>query len=307
MRNCERFDISAEFEQKLLAKLAPVFVPSLRHLHLYSTNNDLLLRITPSGMVMKQLTSLKVDKNFEYSSFKVFTVLPCLEKLELVMDITNRDVFQHPQDIHVLSLLKDLRELKVKFWQLEVQQRIEELTQITSLQLLHLHGDAMLVRPAKPMPGVKDVAITDLTFRSDKRYKEDSKLARWCLGNTVEFFPDAEVIHVGILGSAPACVRDKGDLPRAAEMVDEQVRMRVLGKKARNLKYLQLDTVLNIKGEKLEKKCQDGGMDLSARVVVGGGSGGGAGGCWERHVDFTFFINTLLTVAEFHYSLEEVV
>jgi uncharacterized protein YuzB (UPF0349 family) len=118
------------------------------------------------------------------------------------------------------------------------------------------------------MPNLAGVTLTKTPHHQDMRYREDSKFARWMLRHAAQVFPGVEVLHLGTLGSAPAAVTHERELSQAASVVDMHVRNLLAAGGNANLQYLQLDTVLNITEDELDKRCETGSVQLYATIEV---------------------------------------
>jgi hypothetical protein len=175
-------------------------------------------------------------------------------------------VLDHPQDLAALASLPALRALTVATWAVREQQELAALQQLTELHLEHWDGAARLIKPAAPMPNLRGATLDRSPTAQDMRYREDSIFARWALRRAAARLPRVQVLAIGTLGSAPAEVRTLEELRRAAAAVDEHVAPLLAA--ARELDYLQLNTVVNIMSEELDRRCEEGSVELPARLRV---------------------------------------
>jgi hypothetical protein len=201
-----------------------------------------------------------------FNEFEQFTHLKSLKTLGLSMPAAGFE--SQPQDLSSLASLKDLRSLRVEFWQVEDPQDIAALQQLTELELEGIEGRIHFLKPNRPMPNLAGVTLTKTPHHQDMRYREDSKFARWMLRHAAQVFPGVEVLHLGTLGSAPAAVSMESELSQAASVVDMHVRNLLAAGGNANLQYLQLDTVLNITEDELDKRCETGSVQVYATIEV---------------------------------------
>ena len=283
VRDCEleAEEISDAFVEHVVPYLKVNYLPALRELHLgRPLSFGQQLELDPRRLDLPHLTRLVLNEMVSFGEFAHFTHLTSLQSLAVAMPAAGFEA--QPQDLSSLASLRDLRSLRVEYWQVEDPQDVALLQHLTELELEGMEGRVHLTKPAHPMPNLAGVTLTRLPHHQDMRYREDSKFARWCLRHAAELFPSVEVLHLGTLGSAPAKVNNEVELRRAAEVVDAHVvpllatRMGV-----RTLQYVQLDTVLNIEDDALDKRCETGSVVLTAlldipldAVVNGGGVNG---------------------------------
>jgi hypothetical protein len=150
----------------------------------------------------------------------------------------------------------------------EDHQDVASLQQLTELELEGMEGRIHFLKPTRPMPNLAGVTLTKTPHHQDMRYREDSKFARWMLRHAAQVFPSVEVLQIGTLGSAPASVGSESDLTHAASVVDMHVRNLLAAGGNAHLQYLQLDTVLNITDDALDKRCDTGSVQLYATIEV---------------------------------------
>jgi len=269
VRNCDSDmeETAVAFSQHVLPSLTSTIMPALRELHLgRSFSFGQLLEFDPRRLDLPQLTKLVLNEMVCFSEFDHFTHLKSLNTLTLGMPAAGFE--PQPQDIPSLANLRDLRSLRVEFWQVESPQDIAALQQLTELELEGMEGRLHFLKPNCPMPNLAGVTLTKTPYHQDMRYREDSKFARWMLRHAAQVFPGVEVLHLGTLGSAPAAVHSESELSKAASVVDMHVRNLLAAGGNANLQYLQLDTVLNITEDELDKRCETGSVQLYATIEV---------------------------------------
>lgn len=268
-RDCEvdYEETSVAFSEQVLPHLNSNVLPMLRELHIgrpFSFGQQ--MQINCSRIQLPQLTRLVLNEMVYFEEFNQLTHLSSLRSLAIAMPAAGFEA--QPQDLSSLSKLRDLRSLKIEYWEVDEPQDVAALQQLTELELEGMEGRVHLCKPTRPMPKLAGVALTRLPRHQDMRYREDSKFARWGLRHATEVFPNVEVLHLGTLGSAPASVSNDADLIRAAEYVDNHVQSLLATAGAHGLQYLQLDTVLNIMDDSLDKRCETGSVTLEATVEV---------------------------------------
>jgi uncharacterized protein YuzB (UPF0349 family) len=269
VRNCEADmeETAVAFSQHVLPSLNSTIMPALRELHLgRSFSFGQHLDFDPRRLQLPQLTKLVLNEMVCFSEFDQFTHLKSLKTLALGMPAAGFEA--QPQDLSSLANLRDLRSLRVEFWQVENPQDVAALQQLTELELEGMEGRIHFLKPSRPMPNLAGVTLTKTPHHQDMRYREDSKFARWMLRHAAQVFPGVEVLHLGTLGSAPAAVDSESDLTHAASVVDMHVRNLLAAGGNANLQYLQLDTVLNIIEDELDKRCETGSVQLYATIEV---------------------------------------
>jgi hypothetical protein len=269
IRNCEADmdETAVAFGQHVLPSLNSRYMPSLRELHLgRSFSFGQHLDFDPRRLDLPQLTKLVLNEMVCFNEFEQFTHLKSLKTLGLSMPAAGFE--SQPQDLSSLASLKDLRSLRVEFWQVEDPQDIAALQQLTELELEGIEGRIHFLKPNRPMPNLAGVTLTKTPHHQDMRYREDSKFARWMLRHAAQVFPGVEVLHLGTLGSAPAAVSMESELSQAASVVDMHVRNLLAAGGNANLQYLQLDTVLNITEDELDKRCETGSVQVYATIEV---------------------------------------
>jgi hypothetical protein len=77
--------------------------------------------------------------------------------------------------------------------------------------------------------------------------------------------PPPQVLHLGSLGSAPAEVRSAAELRLAAAAVDRLAAPLLRG--LWNLEYLQLNAVVNIMSDALDRRLEAGSLPLEAELL----------------------------------------
>lgn len=260
-------ETAVAFSQHVLPSLTSTSMPALRELHLgRSFSFGQHLDFDPRRLELPQLTKLVLNEMVCFSEFDQFTHLKSLKTLALGMPAAGFEA--QPQDLSSLATLHDLRSLRVEFWQVEDPQDVAALQQLTELELEGMEGRLHFLKPNRPMPNLAGVTMTKTPHHQDMRYREDSKFARWMLRHAAQVFPGVEVLHLGTLGSAPAAVNNESELSQAASVVDMHVRNLLAAGGNANLQYLQLDTVLNIIEDDLDKRCETGSVQLYATIEV---------------------------------------
>ncbi|KAL4529220.1 hypothetical protein Ndes2437A_g03729 [Nannochloris sp. 'desiccata'] len=269
VRHCESDmeETAVAFSQHVVPSLTSTIMPALRELHLgRSFSFGQHLDFDPRRLDLPLLTKLVFNEMVCFSEFDQFTHLKSLKTLALGMPAAGFEA--QPQDLSSLANLRDLRSLRVEFWQVENPQDIASLQQLTELELEGMEGRIHFLKPNRPMPNLAGVTLTKTPHHQDMRYREDSKFARWMLRHAAQVFPGVEVLHLGTLGSAPAAVHSASELSQAASVVDMHVRNLLAAGGNANLQYLQLDTVLNITEDELDKRCETGSVHLYATIEV---------------------------------------
>ena len=269
IRDCEvdNEESAVAFTERVLPHLNSNVLPALQELHIgrpFSSGQQ--MQIDFSRIQLPQLTRLVLNEMIYFEDFDQLTVMSSLRSISISMPAAGFEA--QPQDLASFSKLRDLRSLKIEYWEVEAPQDVSALQQLTELELEGMEGRVHLTKPSRPMPNLAGVALTRLPRHQDMRYREDSKFARWGLRHASEVFPNVEVLHLGTLGSAPASVNNDSDLLKAAEYVDGHVRNLLSTSGSHGLQYLQLDTVLNIMDDSLDKRCETGSVRLIATIEV---------------------------------------
>lgn len=269
VKNCETDAdaTSLAFADAVLPALRSAMLPALRDLHLgrpFSFGHHLAVDL--DRLDLPHLTRLVINEMVAFPAFAQLTHLSALRSLAVAMPAAGFE--PQPQDLSTLSSLASLRSLRVEFWQVEEPQDVAALQQLTELELQGMEGRAHLTKPNRPMPNLAGVALTRLPHHQDMRYREDSKFARWALRRAAGLFPGVEVLHLGTLGSAPNEVATQAELGAAARVVDAHVTALLAAGGTAGLQYLQLDCVLNIMDDALDKRCETGSVALPATLEV---------------------------------------
>lgn len=198
-------------------------------------------------------------------AFTQLTHLTTLHTLRVCLSELEDDVMRHPQDISSLASLRSLRALTLETWAVFVPQDVASLQQLTELHLEGFDAAARLIKPARPMPNLRGATFTRSPMAQDMRFTEDSIFARWALRRAASRWPNVQVLHLGTLGSAPATVDTLEQLQQAAEVVDGQAA--ALLASAGPMDYFQLDTVMNIMDEDLDRRCEFAGWPQSLLFI----------------------------------------
>lgn len=279
---------------------------NLRELHIGrpSDYSDGMFSVFPNSFKLPGLTRLVLNDLVWLNNFKDVTHLGALRALSVVWEPPQYGPGAQAQDLSSLTALSALRSISLKSWHVDEPQDVSQLTQLTELALLNCSGRVLHLRPAVPMPNIIGATLTHAPTCQDMRYEKDSKFARWVLRHAADRFPNAEVMHLGTLGTSPAEVKSKENLREAAAVVDGRVEPLLAA--APRLRYLQFDLVLDIVDDALDKRCTTGSVSLESRVhvEVDGEGGGKLVKVWERSVEFYNHDPNNILVAEFHYCLE---
>ena len=268
-------ETSIGFANTVLPCLTNNALPRLRELHLgRPLNFGQHLDVDPARLDLPLLTKLVFNEMVVFGRFEQLTHLTALKSLAIALPAAGFE--SQPQDLSSLSSLRHLRSLRLEFWQVEDHQDVASLQHLTELELENMEGRVHLTKPSRPMPNLAGVTLTRMPHHQDMRFIEDSKFARWSIRHAAQLFPSVEVLHLGTLGSAPAEVKSTAELHAAAAVVDSHLRQLLTIAGAHSLQYLQVDTVLNITDDALDKRCETGSVQVVDHVHVAIGTVAGS-------------------------------